>query len=208
MIVEGVEDTYREGGVHRRWDLFCCHPTNFASFWSWVGLRGSLRLGPGSCGGCARRARWLTMGADKRRISRGLRSVEWCARAVKKARELHRTLVARAGIEPATFRFSGGLLAYTSVFQLDKVVLNHRVGRPGAPGPVVWPHFGPIEASGATADGLGAGTAVSLSITRPITPSAGPYRPAVAALGSPMTRRATACSSASIPSTASSAEPP
>ena len=38
VIVKGVEDTYGEGRVHRRLDLFSCHPTNFASFWSWVSV--------------------------------------------------------------------------------------------------------------------------------------------------------------------------
>ena len=39
--------------------------------------------------------------------------------------ELHRYLVARGGIEPPTFRFSGGVLAYANVFQLVKPVAKH-----------------------------------------------------------------------------------
>lgn len=38
VIVESVKDTYGEGRFHRRLDLFSCHPTNFASFCSWVSV--------------------------------------------------------------------------------------------------------------------------------------------------------------------------
>jgi hypothetical protein len=49
------------------------------------------------------------------------------------------------GIEPATFRFSGGVLASTNVFQLVVLARKHRAERVGAPGPRVWPHFGPMD---------------------------------------------------------------
>jgi hypothetical protein len=40
-------------------------------------------------------------------------------------------LVARAGIEAATFRFSGGVLACTTVFLLVRWGQNHPIGRAG-----------------------------------------------------------------------------
>ncbi len=49
-------------------------------------------------------------------------------------------LVARGGIEPPTFRFSGGVLAYTNVFQLVRPDYTLPAGRTGPPGPQVWPH--------------------------------------------------------------------
>jgi hypothetical protein len=42
-----------------------------------------------------------------------------------------------------TFRFSGGVVAYANMFQLLRAGKNRPAGRAGAPGPQVWPHFGP-----------------------------------------------------------------
>ena len=70
---------------------------------------------------------------------------------------INRCLVARAGIEPATFFPLFGLtFGCSSVFRLLKAVLGHRIERPGATGPVVWPRFGPLKTSDATAEGMGA----------------------------------------------------
>ena len=87
----------------------------------------------------------------------GFRDPEWATEA-KSPFELQKCWWPGPGSNrrPSAFQADFWL---TQVYFSYKVVLNHRVGRPGVPGPVVWPHFGPIEASGATADGLGGGTA-------------------------------------------------
>jgi hypothetical protein len=51
-------------------------------------------------------------------------------------------LVARGGIEPPTFRFSGGLAAYTNMFQLVKLVQMRLIGPVGPYDLPVWPHIG------------------------------------------------------------------
>src|SRR3954471_24357300 len=56
-------------------------------------------------------------------------------------------LVARAGIEPATFRFSGGVTAYATLFQLVRAGCGRPAGRAGVRGPQVWPHFGPMNSA-------------------------------------------------------------
>jgi hypothetical protein len=55
-------------------------------------------------------------------------------------------LVARAGIEPATFRFSGGLGRYTVVFPLVKRALVPLTGPFGRTDPPLWPHIGRMYA--------------------------------------------------------------
>ena len=52
--------------------------------------------------------------------------------------------VARAGIEPATFRFSGGAETEGDVLVLVKPGNGALNGRAGATVLTVWPHFGPI----------------------------------------------------------------
>ena len=55
-------------------------------------------------------------------------------------------LVARAGIEPATFRFSDGLCARMElVFALVKLDKRPAFGRVRSVGPARWPHLGPIR---------------------------------------------------------------
>ena len=54
-------------------------------------------------------------------------------------------LVARGGIEPPTFRFSGGVPAYTNVFQLVRLVPMSLIGPVGPYDPPVWPHIGRME---------------------------------------------------------------
>jgi hypothetical protein len=53
--------------------------------------------------------------------------------------------VARAGIEPATFRFSGGLTAHRNPFVLVRMLWTGRIGPLRAPVLKVWPYFGPIN---------------------------------------------------------------
>ena len=48
------------------------------------------------------------MAADKRRINRAPGWIEWRIRAVEKTTYQQVLTVARGGIEPPTFRFSGG----------------------------------------------------------------------------------------------------
>ena len=66
------------------------------------------------------------MTADKRRIHRGCGWIEWRVRADEKPLNCARTVVARAGIEPATFRFSGG-----RSYRLSYLAGRHRVPRRG-----------------------------------------------------------------------------
>lgn len=58
---------------------------------------------------------------------------------------MHRYLVARGGIEPPTFRFSGGVLAYTNVFQPVRPEAQPAFGRVGSVGLARWPHVGPMR---------------------------------------------------------------
>jgi hypothetical protein len=53
-------------------------------------------------------------------------------------------VVARGGIEPPTFRFSGGFLACTDVFQLVRPDARPAFGRVGLVGLARWPHVGPM----------------------------------------------------------------
>lgn len=53
--------------------------------------------------------------------------------------------VARDGIEPSTFRFSGGVLAYTNVFQPVRPGTRPAFGRVGSVGLARWPHVGPMR---------------------------------------------------------------
>jgi len=53
--------------------------------------------------------------------------------------------VARGGIEPPTFRFSGGGAAYTDVFQPVRPDVRPVFGRVRSVGLARWPHLGPME---------------------------------------------------------------
>jgi hypothetical protein len=53
--------------------------------------------------------------------------------------------VATSGIEPPTFRFSGGLAIDKISFTLVRALRSARIGPVRAPGLKVWPYFGPIE---------------------------------------------------------------
>ncbi len=54
-------------------------------------------------------------------------------------------VVARGGIEPPTFRFSGGGAAYTNVFQPVRPGARPAFGRVGSIGLARWPHIGPMR---------------------------------------------------------------
>ena len=51
-------------------------------------------------------------------------------------------VVARGGIEPPTFRFSGGLGSYIRVFLLVRLAQMPLIGPVGPYDPPVWPHIG------------------------------------------------------------------
>jgi len=53
--------------------------------------------------------------------------------------------VARAGIEPATFRFSDGLVLGLNLFALVKLDSRPAFRRVRSVGPARWPHLGPIR---------------------------------------------------------------
>ena len=56
-------------------------------------------------------------------------------------------LVARAGIEPATFRFSGGRVSRQRLYTLVRLDVSCKGGRVGSSDSTRWPHFGPHETS-------------------------------------------------------------
>jgi hypothetical protein len=53
--------------------------------------------------------------------------------------------VARAGIEPATFRFSDGVALGWKLFALVKLDTRSAFRRVGSVGPARWPHLGPMK---------------------------------------------------------------
>ena len=59
--------------------------------------------------------------ADKRRRNRGRGASDRAFEQSKNTSYQQVLTVARGGIEPATFRFSGGVPAYINVFQLVRV---------------------------------------------------------------------------------------
>ena len=56
-------------------------------------------------------------------------------------------MVARAGIEPATFRFSDGLVLGWNLFALVKLDKRPAYRRVRSVGPARWPHLGPADSS-------------------------------------------------------------
>lgn len=58
---------------------------------------------------------------------------------------LQPSVAAQVGNQPATFRPSGGVLAYTNVFQPIRPDARPAFGRVGSVGLARWPHVGPIR---------------------------------------------------------------
>ena len=70
-----------------------------------------------------------------------------------------------------TCRFSGGVPAYSNMFQLVTTVLSEPTGRPGARSRKRWPHFGPTDPADAMHD-VGSGCSCGPTTTSSPPPGA------------------------------------